>query len=201
MNKERPKFVTFDGLDATGKTTLIKIMRSKIDSIAIQSFPTWMKPVREKFDDREIEIRFLYYAFGNLWADRFLLRPLINNSSEAKVILQDRSWLTTLSSHELRGLSRGWLHMGLKMAKSSVKPDISFILHVDPEVRRERLENRGLITKTDLQNLQYENEMENGYFSWAGRLEWTPSLFDNTERNPIEACDALINYITKDSKE
>jgi len=195
MNTERTHFVTFDGLDATGKTTLTEMLQSRLDAVVLKTPPDWIRPLRETFNRQKVEMRFLYYAFGNLWVDRFVLRPFLDHKNEGGLVLQDRSWLSTLSAHELRGMSRKWLDMGVRLARMSVKPDISLILHVDPTVRYERLMGRGLVNKTDLQNMEYENQMENKYFQWAGRLEWNPNRFDNTNYDPINACEALARYI------
>jgi len=192
---ERIRFVTLDGLDATGKTILTEMLQSRLDAVILRTPPDWIKPLRETFNRQKIEMRFLYYAFGNMWVDRFMLRPLLNDGNENKFVLQDRSWLSTLSAHELRGLPQGWLDMGVKLARTSVKPDISLILHVDPAVRYTRLMGRGLVDSTDLQNLSYEGQMEDKYFHWAGKLEWNANRFDNTFFTPIQACDALERYI------
>ncbi len=195
MITERAKFVTFDGLDATGKTTLTEMLHSRLDAVILKTPPEWIRPLRDTFNKQKVEMRFLYYAFGNLWVDRFILRPILDHGIEDKIVLQDRSWLSTLSAHELRGISKKWLDMGVNLAKSSVKPDISLILHVDPEVRYERLMGRGIVYPTDLQNLKYENQMEDKYFQWAGKLEWNPKGFNNTSYTPLQACDALTRYI------
>jgi len=195
MNTERMQFVTLDGLDATGKTTLTEMLQSRLDAMVLRTPPDWIRPLREMFNKQRVEMRFLYYAFGNWWVDRFVLKPFLDHKSEGKLVLQDRSWLSTLSAHELRGISKTWLDIGVKLAKMSVKPNISLILHVDPVVRYERLTKRGLINETDLQNMQYESQMEDKYFQWAGKLEWNPILFDNTNYNPTGACEALAKYI------
>ena len=195
MNPERVRFITFDGLDATGKTTLTEMLRSRLDAVILKTPPSWIRPLRELFNNQRVEMRFLYYAFGNLWVDRFVLRPLLDYGAESKLVLQDRSWLSTLSAHELRGMSKNWLDMGTRLARASIRPDVSLILHVDPRVRYERLMGRGMVNATDLQNLKYEDQMENKFFQWAGRLEWNPSRFNNTDFSPIGACEALARYI------
>jgi len=194
MNSERVRFVTFDGLDATGKTTLTEMLHSRLDAVVLKTPPEWTKPLRDFFNRQRVEMRFLYYAFGNLWVDRFVLKPLLDHRDGNGLVLQDRSWLSTLSAHELRGMSKSWLDMGVILARASIRPDISFVLHVDSGIRHERLIGRGA-NATDLQNLKYEDQMEDKFFQWAGRLEWNASRFDNTDFSPMGACDALARYV------
>lgn len=195
MNSERVRFITFDGLDATGKTTLTEMLQPRLDAVILRTPPDWIRPLREFFNSQRVEMRFLYYAFGNLWVDRFCLRPFLDHGTESKLVLQDRSWLSTLSAHELRGMPKNWLDMGVRLARSSVRPDISLILHVDSKVRHERLIGRGMVSTADLQNLKYEEQAEDKCFQWAGRLEWNPNRFNNTDFSPTGACEALVRYI------
>ena len=90
--KENIKYVTFDGLDATGKSTLIDSIQRSTKAEVIKSPPEWMRPAREKFDSTSIELRFLYYFFGNVWIDKYRLRYLLNDPKN-DLILQDRSLL------------------------------------------------------------------------------------------------------------
>lgn len=192
---ERIRYASFDGLDATGKTTLTEMLQSKLNAVILKTPPQWICPVREIFNKQKIEMRFLYYAFGNLWVDKFVLKPLLNDCQETKFVLQDRSWISTLSAHELRGMSTKWLNFGLRLAKTSTKPDCSFILHVNPDVRYQRLMGRGLVNETDLQNMKFENQIEGKYIEWASKLGWNSTRFDNTHYSVSEACEAITEHI------
>jgi thymidylate kinase len=194
---ERPIYATFDGLDATGKSKLIELIQRDAGAQVVKTPPEWMRPIRSKFDNTtKIETRFLYYSFGNVWVDRFQLRPKLANSSEG-IILQDRSWLSTLSAHEARGLSPCWLRIGALIARCCQKPDVPIILHVEANERHKRLAERGLCNRTDQENLLLENQMESGYIRWAHSIDWTPQMFDNTSFSEEEAKVHLLDIIRR----
>lgn len=189
-----PKYVTFDGLDATGKSTLVEMLKSEFGADMLKTPPDWIRPVRKIFDGANVGIRFSYYVYGNLWADKNILRPMLANC-QSGLILQDRSWLSTLSAHELRGLPKLFLGLGFLLAKSCVQPDTSFIVHVDREERRSRLTVRGIQARSDMENYKYEDSMEVGYQNWGARLGWNVETFDNTRHTTDSALIALKRRI------
>lgn len=194
---ERPKYATLDGLDATGKSKLIELIQRDTDAQIVKTPPEWMRPIRKRFDNTtKIGTRFLYYSFGNVWVDKFQLRPQLVNSNGG-IILQDRSWLSTLSAHEARGLPLTWLRIGTLIAKCCQKPDAPIILHVESEERRRRLEKRGLCNRIDLENLLLEDQMESGYVKWANFIGWNPQIFDNTFFSEEEAKTHLLDIIKR----
>jgi len=184
---------TFDGLDGTGKSTLLGLFNGqKINTL--NTPPDWMKPYRQSFDESGLESRFLYYASGNVWLDKNITRPLLE---KGEIVLLDRSWLSTLAAHELRGLSEEYLRIGLDMAKTCVKPETCYIIHVDKEERKKRLLQRFNINETDKQNMAFEDTMEPAYEKWADRLGWRISFFDNSNITQEEAFNGLSDLILR----
>jgi hypothetical protein len=43
MSREKPRYITFDGLDATGKTTLTEMLKLKLGAVILRSPPDWKK--------------------------------------------------------------------------------------------------------------------------------------------------------------
>lgn len=196
MSIEHRCYATFDGLDASGKSTIIKELSSKGDDfISFRCPPDWMRPLRKVFDKTRVETRFIYYAIGNLWMDKFILSPILKNIDLKKKVLLDRHWLSTLSAHEVRGIGQSWLENGKKIARACRRPDISLIIHCDIEERYRRLTNRGLITDTDIQNLQFGATMENGYYKWAEQLSWTTKEIDTTNKSSTESCNLILKLL------
>jgi thymidylate kinase len=56
MNTERTQFITFDGLDATGKTTLAEMLRAKLNALVLRTPPDWIRPLRETFNKQRVEM-------------------------------------------------------------------------------------------------------------------------------------------------
>lgn len=167
---------TFDGLDATGKSTLLSLA-AKDGHRVINSPPNCIKQYRSKMDDASLETRFFYYLTGNEWIDKNVLKEGVDKD---QLILVDRSVLSTLSSHELRGISQEYLEIGFEIAKTFIRPCKSIVVHTDEEERRERLFKRTNLDKIDLQNLSFAKSMEPAYEKWAQRLGWNLVYFDNS---------------------
>lgn len=193
MEKIKGNLYTFDGLDGTGKSTLVDMFcQNNIDSVS--SPPDWMKPFRQSFDDSGLESRFFYYAAGNIWIDKNVIQPTLEKDG---IVIMDRSWLSTLAAHELRGLPEEFLEIGLDMAKKSTKPEMCYIIHVDKEERKRRLIGRFNINETDRQNMAFEKAMEPAYEKWADRLGWRITFFDNTKLTKNEAFEQLSDLIIR----
>lgn len=186
---------TADGLDVTGKSTLLEMLHGQLGGIILRCPPEWMKKYRSFFNKSDVRLRFMYYAFGNYWLDKFMVKPYLEQHGDNSIILQDRSWLSTFAAHDLRGAPKLWLNMGLQFAKKSIRPQNSFIIHVDSDVRRERMMSRGIMSPHDLENFKYEEQINQKYMQWGGRLAWNTIKFDNTHLSPDEACSALAQYI------
>jgi len=195
MRYECKNFDTFDGMDAVGKTTIIEKLQGQLGAVVLRSPPNWMKKYRELFEKTSVESRYIYYAFGNYWLDRVILRPRLAHNDTNTIFLQDRSWIATLTAHELRGISQQWLDIGTRIAANSVAPKNAFLIYVDPEVRHQRLFRRNLITSSDRRNLDTDDIMNKKYQYWAEQLRWNLHVFDNTHFTPEEACVAIAKQI------
>jgi thymidylate kinase len=188
----KDKLVTLDGLDCTGKSTIIRLLSQDLQARVITSPPDAIKPLRPYFDQLGPEMRFWYYVFGNVWINWIVMNQPVENAS--KITVSDRSWLSTLAAHDLRGVKKNWLDKAASIAKRTRKPDLAVITHVDPTIRRQRLSNRGA-DKTDITNLAYEDTMEERYTFWANVIGWNIMLFDNTNLSPTEAKEKLKNIV------
>lgn len=193
--QEVVKYSTFDGLDATGKQTITDLLQATHRAQIIHTPPEWMKPIRRVFDKSNVNVRFIYYAYGNLWTDRKLLRPTLEGAGDYDTILQDRSWLSTLAAHELRGVAKQFLLVGTFLARTCVRPSVSLIIHVDKKERHQRLKQRGFLAPSDRENLKYEDSMEQGYQKWGMVLNWKTTKFDNTNLTPEESSSIIFDLI------
>ena len=195
MKFESEDLHTFDGLDATGKSTIINRLEEVLNTVVLRSPPAWMKRYRELFEKTDVESRFAFYVFGNCWVDRVILRPQLEHNNTNKIFLQDRSWITTLTAHELRGVSKRWLDVGKRLAINSVAPKNAFLVYVDPKVRHQRLFERNMMTSSDRRNLNTDVIMNEKYKYWTAQLHWNQCEFDNTYFTTQEACAAIAKLI------
>jgi len=124
--------------------------------------------------------------------DRIIVKRALDQN---QIVLQDRSWLSTLYSHDQNGTSRRWMNFGESIAHSCLSPNIAFIIHSDSEVRRQRLALRGRLDKADIASLNGDVENILGYKKWAEKLGWNCEHFDNSGADEVIAKDYIIRRI------
>ncbi len=190
MSEER-LFFTFDGLHGSGKSTILRLVSEELECrVVAVTTPRLLKPVRNALKDVGADL--LNYSLLNLLADRIIVKRALDQN---QIVLQDRSWLSTLYSHEQNGTSRRWMNFGESIAHSCLSPNIAFIIHSDSEVRRQRLALRGRLDKADIASLNGDVENILGYKKWAEKLGWNCEHYDNSGADEVIAKDYIIRRI------
>ncbi|XP_064267417.1 UMP-CMP kinase 2, mitochondrial [Passer domesticus] len=137
--------IVFEGLDATGKTTVTQAVKDTLNGILLRSPPTCISQWRTVFDDEPTPVKRAFYAAGNY----ILASEIAKASTQAPVII-DRYWHST-AAYAIATETSGKVQ-DLPPAQDEVyqwpddllKPDLVLLLTVDPEERVRRLQNRGL---------------------------------------------------------
>ena len=148
------KFIVIEGLDATGKSTLVAKLAESFNATFLQCPPRLEAPefidgdLRSYFDDRPSCQRRAYYRAANLIA-----------SEQAEVALQeghvvmDRYWTSTVAFAALdddSDLDQKWQG---RYPPELRKPDTVILLTVDEENRAKRMQGRGEPVTTEEHNL------------------------------------------------
>ncbi|KAJ7397489.1 hypothetical protein BTVI_135018 [Pitangus sulphuratus] len=137
--------IVFEGLDATGKTTVTEAVKDNLNGILLRSPPPCISQWRTVFDDEPTPIKRAFYAAGNY----ILASEIAKASTQAPVII-DRYWHST-AAYTIATETNGKVQ-DLPPAHDEVyqwpddllKPDLVLLLTVDPEERVLRLQRRGL---------------------------------------------------------
>lgn len=148
------RFIVIEGLDATGKSTLVAKLAKHLDATLLACPPTLEAPglsaedLRLYFDERPPTQRRAYYRAANLIA-----------SEQAEMALQtghvvmDRYWTSTVAFAALddtSNINQEW--QGCYPPELRV-PDVVILLTVDEENRTKRMSGRGEPATTEEQNL------------------------------------------------
>uniref|UniRef100_H3DIU9 UMP-CMP kinase 2, mitochondrial n=1 Tax=Tetraodon nigroviridis TaxID=99883 RepID=H3DIU9_TETNG len=148
--------IVIEGLDATGKTTLTESLVGALGATLLRSPPQCLSPFRARFDQEPPLIRRAFYALGNyITADQ-----AIREAGKAPVII-DRFWHST-AAYAIATALRGPVH-NLPAEGSEVyrwpgdlfQPHLVVLLTLDPEERRRRLKDRGLIKTKEEEKLEH----------------------------------------------
>ncbi|NXJ84098.1 CMPK2 kinase, partial [Trogon melanurus] len=137
--------VVFEGLDATGKTTVTQSVKETLNGILLRSPPACISQWRTVFDNEPTPIKRAFYAAGNY----ILASEIAKASTQAPVII-DRYWHSTAAytiATEINGKVQDLppAHDEVyQWPEDLLKPDLVLLLTVDPEERIRRLQHRGL---------------------------------------------------------
>ena len=150
MNKG--KLVVIDGIDGSGKTTQIELLKQYLASqgptLQVISFPRYEDNIYGQLVKRYLEGEFgsinnvnpylMALAFAG---DRFLAKPLIENRlSKGKVVIANR-YVSSSKAHlganlpeEKREEFMRWLDELEYKTNNMPKPDLNILLNVDPKI-------------------------------------------------------------------
>lgn len=173
--KHKGLFITFEGGEGVGKSTLIESVKEYLHSLDMDLITTiepggtdFGKNIREILLNKENTMCpqaefFLYLADRAYHVDSKILPAL----EEEKVVLCDRF---TDSSIAYQGAARGFVSveeietMSL-VATQNLNPDITFLLDVDPQVSLERL--TGSKDRLEMESLSFHEKVRDGYLKIA----------------------------------
>ncbi|NWS91485.1 CMPK2 kinase, partial [Toxostoma redivivum] len=137
--------IVFEGLDATGKTTVTQAVKDTLNGVLLRSPPACISHWRTVFDDEPTPIKRAFYAAGNY----ILASEIAKASTQAPVII-DRYWhstaaytIATETSGKVQDLPPAQDEV-YQWPEDLLKPDLVLLLTVDPEERVRRLQHRGL---------------------------------------------------------
>lgn len=131
-------FIVFEGLSATGKTTLARAVAHEMGATFYKTPPRKFEAVRHFIDLRANSLaRFLFYLSGVCQASDEIKRRLRRHP-----VVCDRYVFTTFCFHEAIGVHtrRFWG----TVASAIAIPDFTFLVTCDEKERLRRLAKRGL---------------------------------------------------------
>lgn len=129
-------FLVFEGADASGKTTVARLLANHLQVTYYATPPKEFLSRREQVDlSASADDHYRFYLDGIRQASTEIWELL----SKGKIVVSDRYWATTYVYH---------LVMGASVAKEDFKdivlPDITVLLTVSPEVQAYRFAQRGM---------------------------------------------------------
>jgi deoxyguanosine kinase len=129
-------FIVFEGVDASGKTTISKLLADCLGGVHYVTPPKRYLTQREEVDrNANAEEHFRFYLLGIREASAEIWELL----SEGRIVVADRYWVSTYVYHVV---------MGAKVTRTDfsgiVLPNATVLLTVSPEVQAYRFVNRGM---------------------------------------------------------
>lgn len=165
-------FVTFEGPDGAGKTTLIRQLAAALEAqghtVCVTREPGDgpLGPTLREMILGELEINsetelLLFLADRAQHAD-FVIRPA---AKRGEIVLSDRFGdSTVVYQGYARGHDINWLKQLNAFATRDLVPDISFLLDIDPEVGLSRVTDKN---RLDAEALDFHVMVRNGFLTEA----------------------------------
>ncbi|KKB96156.1 Thymidylate kinase [Candidatus Arcanobacter lacustris] len=186
----KAKFITFEGIDGSGKSTQVEILRKL-------NLPNLHCTCPAKLEESNL-IRSLLLDKNNHWdakteialhsaARNELVQKIIKPKlKEGSNVICDRYLDSTIAYQAYGGCAD--LEIVTKLHQiliENLMPDLTFILDIDPKISLERIAKRaGKTDRYELMSLDYHNRVRNGYLEIA--------------KNDPDRCIVIDSLLAKD---
>jgi len=198
------KFIAFEGLDGSGKSTHIKALCMKLRQNGLDVIQTSEpsqgrigKFIREYVERREIrlptEIEALLFAADRLDHVKRIIEPALKMG---KIVISDRYTHSSLAYQGAEGLNIEWIK---ELNKFAIKPDLTILLDVTSETALSRMKGR---RKTIFEVDKIQQKVRNIYLQIARRRELV-KIDANLPFQEVHAnvCLLVNNLLEKTSSE
>ena len=196
MYKKKPLFVTFEGIEGSGKSyqcrKLHKELRKKNLSVILTREPGGTKSAekirkviledyfasdsKEKFSKYTDTL--LYLAARNEHVQN-IIRPAI---SKKKIVICDRFIDSTLAYQVFgKGVSKNLVDSIHKFVLGSIKPDLTFVLKVNISKALQRLKKRKKKNRYDKFSKNFYIKVQNAFIKIAKKNTRRYCIVDNSE--------------------
>lgn len=193
MNKERGKFIVFEGNDGAGKTTIAEYVANHFRALGIDVILTKEPggiaetvPVRKLILDKRIAedgvAQLLLFA-----ADRrvHLLLQVLPAIEKGELVVCDRYYGSTRVYQEERGVGTQdvlWAeNLAIAFGGERVEPDVVILLDVDPDVGMARKQEQGDRNYFDEDKIEIQIRRRLAYLELAHTKEW--KVIDTTGKS------------------
>ena len=200
-------FVTFEGIEGTGKSTQIERLRAHLEDRGLEVVTT-LEPGGSRIG-RELRKMLLHMESTDLTGETELFLYLADRAQHisqviipaleaGKAVISDRFADSTVVYQGYgRGLDPKLLHTLNDVAVTGRWPDITILLDIEPEVGLKRAMTRNLQEgktqeegRFEAESLQFHTRVRQGYLAWAAVNRDRIKVVDATP-SPDEVAEAV----------
>lgn len=196
MNRNRGRFITFEGIDGSGKSTQLRLIaeRLRIESYDVfESAEPGGTPIGQQIrrillDNRNLDLcptaeMLLMFAARAQNVDQWILPAL----GQGRVVLSDRFTDSTLAYQGVgRGLGSELVLDVDRIACRGLVPDLTICIDIDPVIGLARAHSRnrereGTETRLDEEELDFYRKVREGYRHIASEEPNRVRLIDGSQ--------------------
>lgn len=148
QEKHRGKFIVFEGIDGSGKSTQIRLLADRLREMRIAVYTT-MEPTdspigsmihqimtgRMHADPKVIAALFTADRLDHLLND---VNGIARQADEGTVIIMDRYYFSSYAYQSV-DLPMDWLMQANEPAREIMRPDINIFIDIEPELAMKRI--------------------------------------------------------------
>jgi len=183
-------FIVLDGMDGSGKSEMIKLLYDNLEKDNKYNVLVTREPSDSKYG-KEIREILANESDPNMNSNNILelfikdreehlkntIIPFLNrsNDNEANIVISDRYYYSTIAFQATQGLD---INMLIELNKEFLKPDITFIMDLKPEIALERIKTR---KKEKFEQIGFMNKLRNKFLDLPNLLNDNIKIIDATK--------------------
>jgi len=197
------RYIAIEGIDGSGKTTIANLLYNELskryNKVILMKEPydnDLSKKIKEIIlKEHKKNLDYGYLLALLFTADRSIknidLKKYLNNDY---IVISDRSIYSTFSYQILyEGIDIEWLKC---VSKYIIRPDITFILDVDPKIAVERINSRGK-NITSYENIEFLRKARENFLKLKEIFPEDNIIYINGEEKPEEILKKILKIIEK----
>lgn len=205
---QRGKFIIIEGVDGSGKTTAVKILKEQLE---IDGKPVKMVNILQ---DNAIsaKIRALLTTPGNIIhpdAETCLYAAAVTNTYREEIlpllekgvnVLCDRSHLSTLAYQiaPQRNAGNTRPEAIFKAVYDGIAPDVLLVLSIDPEDGLDRVKQRdGKLDRIEMRGPEYIKQVQQAYLNYCDSVSGQQPVFTYHNNGSLEKLSQYVVSIAK----
>lgn len=185
-------FITIDGIDGAGSSTQVKMLVDKLNYLGYSAIGTKepnpegpIEPIIRELIKKPLlspELEALLFAADRIHHVEAFIKPWL---MEGKIVVSDRYLESSIAYQTSQGLEEDWI---LLINRGAIKPDLSIILDIDPEISLKRKAK----IKDRFENIEFLNKVRRKLLDRAYRIGY--KIVD-AEKSILEVHEEILKIV------